>query len=71
MGISAQSTFGSITSAGKPPANDITSGRWAAARISRIKELLRRETRSEKAIEVTVARHAENESNCLTEITAA
>jgi hypothetical protein len=31
----------------------MTSGRWAAARISRIKELLRRATRSEKAMEVT------------------
>jgi hypothetical protein len=42
-----------MASAGKPPANDITCGRWAAARISRIKELLRRETRSEKAMGIT------------------
>jgi len=44
-----------MASAGRPPAKDITSGRWAAARISRIKELLRRVTRSEKAMEVTAS----------------
>ncbi|MCY1491123.1 hypothetical protein D9M68_248970 [compost metagenome] len=49
-GISAHSTFGSIGSAGRPPANDITSGRCAAARISRIRELFRRAMRSEKAM---------------------
>ncbi|SST09382.1 Uncharacterised protein [Acinetobacter baumannii] len=54
-GICSHCTFGSIGSAGSPPANDITSGRCAAARISRIKELFRREMRSEKAMGSPVA----------------
>jgi len=48
--MGAQSTFGSMDSAGSPPAKDITSGRCAAARISRISELFRRSMRSEKTM---------------------